>query len=430
VPGSALDYLFGLEQFGIKYDLDNIRALVTALDHPDRAYQTVHIAGTNGKGSVTAFVDTMLRAAGYLTGRYTSPHLIAVNERFVISGEPVTTERLESAAALLRRTVDDLMARGQLRGQPTFFEGTTAIALELFRSAGVEMAVCEVGLGGRLDATNILQPCVTAITSIGFDHQRFLGTTIPEIAREKAGIIKAGIPVVLGRLPAEATDAILPIARERQAPVVVAEQQCVIEDERTDADGRCRMTLTTATRDYGTVKLALAGRHQVGNAQVAVCIAEALEAAGLIVPADAVREGLVNTHWPGRLERRRLTDGRDLLLDAAHNPEGATALAAFLIAESEPRALVFAAMDDKDAGAMLSLLAPHVSALVLTRATTRRSMDPAALADAARATARCPIHIEPDLSTALALAWRLTPRIVVAGSLFLVGDVMKRLGDP
>ena len=179
MPGSALDYLFGLEQFGIKYDLDNIQALVAALDHPERAYRTVHIAGTNGKGSVTAMVDAMLRAAGHRTGRYTSPHLIAVNERFVVSGEPVTTTRLESAATLLRRTVDDLVAHGLLRGQPTFFEGTTAIALELFRDAGVEVAVCEVGLGGRLDATNILQPVVTAITSIGFDHQRLLGTTLP-----------------------------------------------------------------------------------------------------------------------------------------------------------------------------------------------------------------------------------------------------------
>jgi dihydrofolate synthase / folylpolyglutamate synthase len=431
VPASALDYLFSLEQFGIKYDLDNIRALMAALDHPHLAYRTVHIAGTNGKGSVTAMVDAMLRAAGHRTGRYTSPHLIAVNERFVISGEPVTTERLESAAAVIRRTVDDLVTRGLLRGQPTFFEGTTALALDLFRSAGVEVGVCEVGLGGRLDATNILQPCVTAITSIGFDHQRFLGTTIPEIAREKAGIIKPGIPVVLGRLPAEAVEAIVPVARERQAPVVVAQQQCVTEDHGADADGRGRMTLRTAARDYGRVTLALAGQHQVGNAQVAVCIAETLDAAGLVVPSDAVRQGLAETRWPGRLERRRLTDGRDLLLDAAHNPEGAAALAAYLAAESEPRALVFAAMDDKEFGPMLSLLTPHARALVLTRALTPRSADPAVLSAAVAAmTVRCPVHVEPDLSAALALAWRLTPRIVVAGSIFLLGDVMKQLGQP
>jgi len=431
VPASALDYLFGLEQFGIKYDLDNIRALVAALDHPDRAYATIHIAGTNGKGSVTAMVDAMLRAAGHRTGRYTSPHLIELNERFVISGVPVTTERLQSAATALRRTVENLLAHGLLRGQPTFFEGTTAIALDLFRSAGVEVAVCEVGLGGRLDATNILQPLVTAITSIGFDHQRFLGTTIPEIAREKAGIIKPGIPVVLGRLPAEAVEAIVPVARERQAPLVIAGQRCVTEDEGVDADGRQQITLQTSSRHYGRVTLALAGRHQVGNAEVAVCVAEALDAAGLAVPIDAVRHGLADTRWPGRLERRRLPDGRDLLLDAAHNPEGAVALASFLAAERDPRVLVFGAMDDKDAGTMLSVLTPRARALVLTRANTPRSADPAALSAAvAGANVRCPVHVEPDLAAALALAWGLAPRVVVAGSIFLVGDVMKQLGQP
>ena len=235
---------------------------------------------------------------------------------------------------------------------------------------------------------------------------------------------------MLGRLPAGAFEAIEPLARERQAPVVVAADRCVVDDEGADADGRSRITVRTGTRDYGRVTLALAGRHQVGNAQVAVCVAEALDAAGLVVPTGAVRQGLASTRWPGRLERRRWTDGREVLLDAAHNPEGAAALAAFLATEPEPRALVFAAMDDKDVGAMLSALAPQVGALVLTRAMTPRSTDPAVLSAAAGLNVRCPVHVEPNLSAALALAWRLAPRIVVAGSIFLVGDVVKQLGQP
>ena len=179
-----LDYLSDLEQFGIKFGLDNIRALVEALGHPDRSFRVVHIAGTNGKGSVTAMVDAVLRAAGHRTGRYTSPHLVDLTERFAIDGRPVTADRLARAADTLRRIVDQLLASGRLRTQPTFFEATTAIALLLFGEAQVTLAVCEVGLGGRLDATNVLSPIVTAITSIGHDHQQYLGSTLAEIAAE------------------------------------------------------------------------------------------------------------------------------------------------------------------------------------------------------------------------------------------------------
>src|SRR5262249_16714908 len=200
-----LQYLFSLEQFGIKFGLDNITAIVERLGRPDRSFASIHIAGTNGKGSVTAMVAAALRAAGRRSARYTSPHLIELAERFVVDGAPVSQETLIAAVSDVRDAVESLRADGTLDVQPTFFEVTTAAAFEIFRRAQVEGAVLEVGLGGRLDATNVVSPVATAITSIAFDHQLYLGSTIAEIAFEKAGVIKPGIPVIVGGLPPEAT---------------------------------------------------------------------------------------------------------------------------------------------------------------------------------------------------------------------------------
>src|SRR5881394_2560186 len=219
-----LAYLFSLEQFGIKFGLENISAIVAALGHPERAFASVHVAGTNGKGSVTAMVDAALGAAGRRSARYTSPHLVDLTERFTIDGRAIDEPSLVAAVDRVRRTVDALRADGTLDVQPKFFEVTTAAAFELFRDARVEVAVLEVGLGGRLDATNVVSPIATAITSIAFDHQLYLGSTLREIAVEKAGIIKPHVPVVLGELEAEAREAILEIARQRDAPVIAAQR--------------------------------------------------------------------------------------------------------------------------------------------------------------------------------------------------------------
>jgi dihydrofolate synthase/folylpolyglutamate synthase len=420
-----LEYLFSLEQFGIKFGLENIRALLDAFGHPERTFHALHVAGTNGKGSVTAMADAMLGAAGYRTGRYTSPHLVDVTERFTVDGLPVSRATLELAAADLRQAIDALRLAGTLAAPPTFFEATTALALEMFRRAHVEVAVCEVGLGGRLDATNVLQPVATAITSIGFDHQQYLGTTLEAIAREKAGIIKPGVPVVVGRMAAEARAAILETAGSLGAPVIDATDTSALQDR--ERPGRVR--LSTPLRDYGTVEVALAGAHQIENARVAVRLAEAAASRGLEVPAEAIVRGLETVSWPGRLEHRRLRDGRQILLDASHNPQGAEALAAYLRASSWNRTpLVFAAMKDKDIHQMLTALVPAVGALVLTRASNPRSIEPAELAASARALdPRLRITTAAHPPAALATAWSLSSRIVAAGSIFLLGDVMKEI---
>ncbi len=422
----ALRYLFSLEHLGIKFGLENMRAIVAALDHPERAFQSIHVAGTNGKGSVTAMVDAGLRAAGVRAARYTSPHLVSIHERFVIDGRPVGDEELSAAVEHVRGRVEGLRAAGTLEVQPTFFEVTTAVGFELFRRAAVRVAVIETGLGGRLDATNVIAPALTAITSIGLDHEQFLGGTISEIAREKAGIIKPGIPVIVGRLEPDAAAEIERAARGKGAPVVRAWDGVIV-----DADpGGAGISLRTPMREYGRVVPALKGEHQVDNAVVAVRLLEALDRLGTAVPREAVIEALTTVVWPGRIDLRRLPDGRELLLDAAHNPSGAAALARYLERMGgRPLPLVFAAMRDKDAAGIFRALLPVVGSVVLTRASTTRSADPVALARQVRAVRPdLPLAIASSPADALAEAWRAAPRIVVAGSIYLLGDVMQAIG--
>ncbi len=219
---APLDWLFSLAQFGIKFGLDNIDALVAELGHPERQYRTVHVAGTNGKGSVTAIVEQALRHAGLRTGRYTSPHLLDLSERFAIDGTPVSQRDMVDAVETVREAVVRLQSGGVLDVHPTFFEVTTAVGFELFRRHHIDIAVCEVGLGGRLDATNVLSPMACAITSIAFDHEQYLGHTLRDIAAEKAGIIKPGIPVVVGPVSADAAEAIVSRATTSGTPLTWA----------------------------------------------------------------------------------------------------------------------------------------------------------------------------------------------------------------
>jgi dihydrofolate synthase/folylpolyglutamate synthase len=402
-------YLFSLEQFGIKFGLENISALVERLGHPERTFRSVHVAGTNGKGSVTAMVDAALRAAGYKSARYTSPHLVHLRERFVIAGKPVADASLAAAIVDVRAGIDDLIRRHVLTVQPTFFEATTAVAFELFRRAHVDIAVLEVGMGGRLDATNVVVPEVAAVTTIAFDHQRYLGSTLREIAIEKAGIIKPGVPVVIGSLPAEALAAVEDIAAARGAPIIRADPASI--------EG---------------LPVGLAGAHQRDNAAVAFAILRTLDMCGTSVPVAAITKGLAHPEWPGRLDLRQLENGRTALLDAAHNPAGAAALASYLksTAVEDPRVaarpLVFAAMRDKEVEAMLRALLPEIGPIVLTRASTARSAPPDELAAIVRSIA--PEHlvsVEVSPANALAAAWRIGPHIVVAGSIFLLGDVLE-----
>ena len=407
---TSLERLFALEQFGIKLGLDNMRAILAAMGHPERAWRSVHIAGTNGKGSVVAMVERGLRASGLKTGRYTSPHLDVIEERVAINGEAVDRQTFAAATAAVVDAVDQATRAGSLTVVPTFFEVSTAVAFEIFRQAKVDVAVVEVGLGGRFDATNVLKPEVTAITSIAFDHERHLGTTLSQIAFEKAGIAKPDTPLVIGRLPGEAARRIATVAATTSAPLIDAHA-------------------TITDRIYPPLKLALPGRHQLENAAVAVAILETWSARVSFVSTEAIVTGLTDCHWPARLEWLRLADGTELLIDAAHNPAGATALAAYLQDTSTPPLpIVLAVMEDKDLAGMVKPLLPVASAFVATTVRHSRAHTAESLATALRLLApNVAVRAEVDPVAAVSDALSGSKRAVVAGSIYLIGPVRATL---
>jgi dihydrofolate synthase/folylpolyglutamate synthase len=417
----VLDRLFALETFGMKLGLENISRLCEALGHPERDFTSIHVAGTNGKGSVTAMAHAALVSGGLRAARYISPHLVDVNERFVIGSEPVDSESLNTVAAEVVPMAESLKA--------TFFEATTAMAFALFSRAQVDVAVIEVGLGGRFDATNVLSPPVAAITSIGLDHQQHLGDTLEAIAFEKAGIIKPDMAVVLGAMPEEAAAVIRATAADRGARVIAAG-----DGVRVDAavsDGRATLTLETPVDRYGPLTLALRGAHQVGNALVAVRALECAREAGIVVPGEAIERGLSTVAWPARLEVVAIDDRR-VLIDAAHNVQGARALAAYLGRwHPERPPLVLSVMRDKDLEGMLAVLLPVTSSIAATEAPTPRAIPAADLAGrVSRLDPARTVHVEADPLRAIEWALERGPDVCVAGSIFLAGAVRDRLKHP
>lgn len=419
-----IQFLLGLEPLGMKFGLETMQRLCEALDRPERAFRSVIVAGTNGKGSVTAMLSAALHAAGHRAARYTSPHLTRLEERFVIAESEVANADLRDAAADVQRVVAMLLREGTLGAPPTFFECATAAAFVLFRRAGVDTAVLEVGLGGRLDATNVVTPMAAAITSIGLDHQALLGSTLAEVAREKAGVIKPGIPVVAGPLPPEADAAVEAVCRDQGSRLVRVGREIQMT-AAIDAEGRTVVSIETPRRRLERIPLALAGRHQADNAAVAVAMLDELDARHVAVGDAAAIAGLTGTRWPARLERVQYR-GCDVLLDAAHNPDGARALAAHLHAIGwTGMTLVFGAMRDKDVRGMLGALLPLCARVVCTTAPGARGLDAGTLAAVARelgSGAGVEAISEPEAALARACGGP-GGRVVAAGSIFLIGPL-------
>ncbi len=413
--------LLALEAFGVKLGLHNISRLCSALGHPERAFTSIHVAGTNGKGSVTAMVHAALVAAGLRAARFTSPHLVHLEERFVIGRDPVSSEALHLVAGDVLDCADRLRAAGELAALPTFFEATTAIAFELFRRAGVEVAVIEVGLGGRYDSTNVITAPVGAITSIGLDHQQYLGDTIEAIAFEKAGVIKAGMDVVTGALPERAYEVIAQVAAAHGARLENA--AAVARAVAADADDQ--VTIETPEDRYGPLSPGLRGKHQVGNALVAVRLLEAARRHGVRVSKAGIERGLTEVEWPGRLELLQLEGSRRLLLDAAHNTDGARALASYLRERHPERpVLVFGVMRDKDVDGIIGTLLPVVSSVITTAAPTPRAFPAGELRTRIRTFApTIDVSVEADPIAAVERALVQGGTACVAGSIFVIGAV-------
>ncbi len=419
----ALEDLYGLERRRDKLGLDGELALLAALGDPHRAFRSVHVAGTNGKGSVCALVERVLRAAGVRTGLTTSPHLVDFRERIRVDG------RWASEDALAARL--DAIQALPAGADRTFFEVATALAFDHFARERVDWAVVEVGLGGRLDCTNVLAPEVCAITSIGLDHAEILGESHEAIAAEKAGILKPGVPCVSGVEHDTASPVIARIARERGAPIVQARDVVQVTEAQLGPWGT---RLAVEVEPWGAFRLSLAlrGRHQVENARVALAVLRELTQRGVAISLDAVRAGFTAARWPGRLEPCPTV--RRLWWDGAHNLDGVRRLAQAWHDEMHmepPVAIVFAVARDKDARGMLArlhALAP-TAALWVTRTRSERAADPDVLAGLATALG-FDVRVAADVPGGVqaALDHRPDGRVLLCGSLFGVGEAMRTLG--
>ena len=406
--------LHALAGHGVRLGLDRIEAFLQSIGSPHRAYPVVHIAGTNGKGSTSAMVEAALRSSGLLVGVNGSPHLEHVNERVRIDGAVVSDAALDRSVRIL-----DAQRRswGQSQGlsEPlTYFEFSTALAMAMFAERQVDVGVFEVGLGGRLDATNVVSPAVCAITSIGLDHTDKLGDTHAKIAVEKAGIFKDGVPAVVGEVVPSAAEAIAGVARDRDVDV-----WWVGRDVRWQ-DGPDGWRAQTPVGQVGPVSLGLQGAHQAANAAVALGVLHRLQAMGWDLSNEAISEGLRTAFLPGRLEWLR----DDLLVDGAHNLEGARALAAYLMSRPKPRrrTLLFGMGAERDPRGILEVLLPHVEEVVLTKCAHPKAATMDALT-ASLAGLSHDLRVGGDIEDCLWDTLDDADEVVVTGSLYLVGAV-------
>ena len=413
---ATVQFLYSLQQHGIKLGLETIRALLARVGDPHRRYPVLHIGGTNGKGSTAAMTASMLQAAGHCVGLYTSPHLIDFRERVRVDGVMIPEARVSELVEALRAAATPDLA-------PTFFEFTTALAFQYFAECRVDVAVLEVGLGGRFDATNVVTPLATAITTIGLDHEAYLGSTLEAIAFEKAGIIKPGVPVVLGRMEASAQRVI-----EDHAATVVAPVHVLDRDFRSDGPSTADCEYTGLMRRYAHLHCPLEGQFQLDNLACALALVELAHEGGVTVPEAAVRAGLRQVAWEGRVEV--IGQAPTVMVDGAHNPAAATVLAEYLAEWRRARpgsriTLIVGMMRDKHPREFLAPLLPILDTLILTQADLPRAATGSELRAMLREEAPA-AQVAATPADALALAKRSSASsdlICVTGSLMLVGEI-------
>jgi dihydrofolate synthase / folylpolyglutamate synthase len=444
-------YLYRLRKYGIKFGLENISRLMSALDNPHASFRTVHIAGTNGKGSTSAIIASILQAAGLRVGLFTSPHLISFTERIRINGEEITEDEVMEYTEEIKDTVSRLDGFS-----PTFFEVVTAIAMLYFSRKNVDAAMVEVGMGGRLDATNIIHPAVSIITSIGFDHMDFLGNTLAEIAREKAGIIKSNAPVVSAEQLSEAGRIIEKKAREKNSALYFYGRDFSSVLKNKDMEG-IWFDYSDSSLKIDDLALPLAGEHQMQNASLAIraaglflsklcpsasdSFASPIRVAGL---ADhVIREGLKNVRWPGRLEF--VSYDPPIVIDGAHNPSAAAVLAENLrdvfLKKYKKIIMVIGIMGDKDIKGIIGPLLPLSSYSILTASAYDRAASPGRLADTAASLGFSAVQTALTVRDAIDLAIKFgkeasgsphardSALIVITGSFYTIGEAKEALGQ-
>jgi len=429
----TIDYLYNLQLHGIRPGLARIATLMSILDHPEAAFQSVHIAGTNGKGSTAAMVASVLTKSGYRVGLYTSPHLIDFSERIRICGLPISEEAIIRLTETIRAKMEIRSPR--LAKKITFFEFTSALAFLYFAENEVEFAVVEVGMGGRFDATNCLKPLVTAITQIDFDHERYLGTTLLEIAREKAGVIKKGVPLVTGVRQAEVSALIEKTAQSLQAPLFRLGKEIRVSAKAIrNPAWALSMELYYEGSEAFHFALNLLGRHQADNAALALGIIERLQEQGILISKTDITDGFKQTQTEGRLEV--IQTHPIILLDVAHNPSGTRVLADYLKETEDPffgkRWLIAGVMRDKNIKEILRPLLACADEVVLTRPNMDRAALPQDIASGPLAELMAEegrddlfVSIRDTIAEALAdVESRIQSqdRLVITGSCFTVGE--------
>ncbi len=412
----SVRYLYSLGnelKAGTKFGLERIGTLLAALGNPQNGRHFVHVAGTNGKGSTCAMIASILRRAGLRTGLYTSPHLIEPTERIQIDGEDVSADEFAAAFEIVHRAAEELMQQERIDAHPSYFETVTAMALLIFRERA-RISVIEVGLGGRLDATNVITPELCVITPVSYDHEAYLGNSLEAIAGEKAGILKPGIPVVIAQQERVPARVISRRAEEQLCPVI----------RTADADVQVRETGVRGSRfllDNALYECPLPGRHQIENALTAILACRQLK-----VPMTAMQEGLKEVRWPGRLER--VSCNPDFVLDGAHNPAGAAALAQYIreFCADRPVWLVYGAMRDKAIEEVTGQLFPLAQRLIVTSPDFPRALRAEAILEV---TSHRNAALTNTVAEAITIAKEAPPNAAVffTGSLYLVGEARKLL---
>jgi len=423
----ALDRLYHRNLHVIKLGLETMQALLDALDHPEKEFAAIHVAGTNGKGSVCAMVESVLRAAGLRTGLYTSPHLVTFNERIRVGGRKIADDELIDLIPVIEEA--EARAMRNLHRAATFFEFTTSLAFEYFRRRKVQVAVLETGLGGRLDATNVVHPMISVITNIGLDHVEHLGTTVKQVAAEKAGILKPGVPAVTGRLVPEAEEMIREVANRQGVAVRPASDIVRIRRLECSLDGQ-KLKAELPSGDLRPFRLPLLGSHQTENCAVAIAALENLKP--LLPPVrddETIASGLENVDWPARFQV--LERDPPLVVDAAHNPGGADVLRKTLsdVMQKRPVGLIVSFSKDKDAVGFLRVIAPIVKQCWAVQMKVERGISGGELSHSLRAAGI--EHVQAGLVEAVrdARAWAEKENgvVCVAGSIYLAGELLEVL---
>ncbi|MEW6455681.1 MAG: folylpolyglutamate synthase/dihydrofolate synthase family protein [Acidobacteriota bacterium] len=422
----ALAYLNSVEKFGIRLGLSNIEFLLKSFDNPQNKFKTIHIGGTNGKGSVCSMVFEALKRAGYKTGLYTSPHLIDITERIRVNDDCISKAEFSEIISEIRKKINSSIFKKNLVGHPTYFEILTLAGFLFFEKEKIDVGVIEVGLGGRFDATNVIYPEISAITNVSYDHENYLGKKLSEIAFEKAGIIKARIPVVYGGKKGIAYFTIKEKAIEVKSPLIwVNSKENIFGINRLE--NRYLFSLKTPRFSYEFTP-SLQGRHQGENALVSIFILEELRKKGWNISPEQIKNSIENTKWEGRLET--INTNPQIILDGAHNPHAIKRLKEYIEENIDKKiALIFGAMRDKDIFRMAKLMFPMSERVILTKANTERAAEPLFIMKISKAKTK---NIEIMDNVKLAIE-KLTKEcsddfvILITGSLYLVGEAKKAL---